>query len=162
MKKNKILSLIVPAYKQEKTIIKDIKALQKTLSFLPFKHEILVVVDGFVDKTFEKAKSFKSSNIKVLGYKDNRGKGFAIKLGVDEAKGNVIGFIDAGMDIDPSEISLMLDLMEWNNADMILGSKLHPESQVNYPIFRKILSWGYRILTHILFGYNIKDTQVGL
>jgi len=51
--------------------------------------------------------------------------------------------------------------MEWNNADIVVGSKLHPESKVNYPIQRKILSWGYRTLTHTLFGFNVKDTQVG-
>ena len=65
------------------------------------------------------------------------------------------------MDIDPSEISLMLDLMDWNNADIILASKLHPESKVNYPMSRKILSWGYRTITHLLFGFSVKDTQAG-
>ncbi len=160
----KLLSLVVPAYKQEKTIIKDIKALDKALSAFPFKHEIIVVVDGFVDKTHDLLLSHKSEvrSLKVLGYKDNKGKGFAIKLGVEKAKGDIIGFIDAGMDLDPSEISIMLDIMDWNKADIVLGSKLHPESKVNYPLPRKILSWGYRTLTHLLFGFKVKDTQVGL
>jgi hypothetical protein len=65
------------------------------------------------------------------------------------------------MDLDPTEISIMLDIMDWNNADIVVGSKLHPESKVKYPIQRKILSWGYRTLTHVLFGFNVKDTQVG-
>lgn len=160
----KLLSLVVPAYKQEKTIIKDIKALEKALSAFPFKHEIIVVVDGFVDKTYDVLKDLrpKIQGLRVIGYKDNKGKGFAIKLGVEKAKGDIIGFIDAGMDLDPSEISIMLDIMDWNNADIVLGSKLHPESKVNYPLTRKILSWGYRTLTHLLFGFKVKDTQVGL
>src|SRR5258708_28877698 len=66
------------------------------------------------------------------------------------------------MDLDPTEISIMLDIMDWNNADIVIGSKLHPDSKVNYPIGRKILSWGYRTLTHILFGFKVRDTQVGL
>jgi len=49
----KLLSLVVPAYKQEKTITRDIKALDKALSAFPFKHELIVVVDGFVDNTYE-------------------------------------------------------------------------------------------------------------
>ena len=158
----KLLSLVVPAYKQEKTIIRDLRNLNKTLSFLPFNHEIIVVVDGFLDKTYTKAKSVKNENIKVLGYKENKGKGFAIKYGVEEAKGDIIGFIDAGMDLDPTEISIMLDIMDWNNADIVVGSKLHPDSKVIYPVARKILSWGYRTLTHVLFGFKVKDTQVGL
>ena len=158
----KLLSLVVPAYKQEKTIVKDLISLDKALLPLPFKHEILVVVDGFLDKTFQKANSIKNSHIKVLGYEENKGKGFALKLGVKEAKGDIIGFIDAGMDLDPTEISIMLDIMEWNEADIVIGSKLHPESKVNYPFARKVLSWGYRTLTHLLFGFKVKDTQVGL
>jgi glycosyltransferase involved in cell wall biosynthesis len=161
MKELKLLSLVVPAYRQEKTIVKDVENLDRILSSFPFKHEIIVVVDGFIDKTFEKIKKITGKNIIVLGYKENRGKGFAIKCGVEKASGDIIGFIDAGMDIDPSEISIMLDLMDWNNADAILASKLHPESKVNYPLWRRILSWGYRNLTKILFGFSVKDTQVG-
>jgi glycosyltransferase involved in cell wall biosynthesis len=161
--KIKSLSIIVPAYRQEKTIVEDIKRLDKELSLLPYKHEIIVVVDGFVDKTFARIKNQESriKNLKVTGYEKNRGKGSAIKYGVGVATGDIIGFIDAGMDIDPTEISIMIDLMDWNDADIIVGSKLHPESKVNYPISRKILSWGYRTLTRILFGFKIKDSQVG-
>ncbi|MEK7551089.1 MAG: glycosyltransferase [Patescibacteria group bacterium] len=161
MKSFKYLSLVVPAYKQEKTIARDIKNLDTILSHLNIKYEIIVVVDGNVDNTFEKAKSVSKNNIKVLGYEKNQGKGYAVKFGTLRAKGDVIGFIDAGMDIDPSEISIMLNLMEFNNADIVVGSKLHPQSKVNYPIARKILSWGYRNFTHLLFGFNVKDTQVG-
>ena len=155
------LSLVVPAYKQEKVIVKDLKNLSRALSTLGIRYEIIVVVDGFIDKTAEVAKSIKDDNIKVLGYKENAGKGFAIKYGVKEASGEIIGFIDAGMDIDPSEVSIMLNIMEWNNADIVIGSKLHPQSKVDYPAIRKVLSWGYRTLTHIMFGFNVKDTQVG-
>jgi len=161
--KIKSLSIIVPAFRQEKTIVEDVKRLDKELSLLPYKHEIIVVVDGFLDKTFSRIKNQESriKNLRVVGYEKNRGKGSAIKYGVSAASGDIIGFLDAGMDIDPTEISIMIDLMDWNDADIILGSKLHPESKVNYPFTRKVLSWGYRTLTRFLFGFNVKDTQVG-
>lgn len=162
MEKVKLLSLVVPAYRQEKTIIKDLKNLDKVLSGLSFKHEIILVVDGFLDDTFKRARAIKSDNIHVFGYEKNKGKGSAIKFGVEKAKGDIIGFIDSGMDLDPTEISIMLDIMEWNSADIVIGSKLHPESKVNYPNARKVLSWGYRTLTHLLFGFKVRDTQVGL
>ncbi len=161
MRSFKYLSLIVPAYKQEKTIIKDLLNLDKILSSFDFEYEILVIVDGFDDNTYKEAKTVKRGSIRVFGYEKNKGKGFAIKYGVEKAKGDVIGFIDAGMDIDPSEISMMIDIMEWNKADIVVGSKLHPDSKVNYPMLRKILSWGYRVLTHLLFGFSVRDTQVG-
>ncbi len=162
MEKASFFSLIVPAYKQEKTIVKDIRSLNKILSSMFKRYEILVVVDGFFDKTYEKIKPLKDKSIKVFGYKKNKGKGFAIRQGIIRAKGDIIGFIDAGMDLDPTEISIMIDIMNWNDADIVIGSKLHPESKVTYPLIRKILSWGYRKLTHVLFGFKVKDTQVGL
>lgn len=162
MKGLKFLSLIVPAYKQEKTIIEDIDKLDKILSSFACEHEIIVVVDGFLDKTFERAKTIKSKAVEIVGYKKNQGKGYAVRYGMLKAKGDVVGFIDAGMDLNPSEISIALDLMEWNKADIIVGSKLHPDSKVNYPTVRKVMSWGYRTFTHLLFGFNVKDTQVGL
>jgi len=162
MFKIKSISLVVPAYKQEKTIEQNIKKLDKTLSSLPYKYEIIVVVDGFLDGTYKKAKSMEKKNIKVLGYEKNRGKGYAVKYGMLKARGGIVGFIDGGMDIDPTGISLLLDLMNFHNADIVVGSKLHPESHVNYPPARRVLSWGYRTLTEILFGLTIRDTQVGL
>lgn len=156
------LSLIIPAFKQEKIIADNIRNLDKALFILPYKYEIIVVVDGFLDKTFEKAKSVRSKNIKVLGYEKNRGKGYAVKYGMLKAKGDIVGFIDAGMDINPATIPLLLDLMKFHDADIIVGSKLHPESKVNYPFTRLILSWGYRTLTKFLFGFAVRDTQVGL
>lgn len=161
-KEDKFLSLVIPAYKQEKSIVKDIKTIEKVLSALPYRYEIIIVVDGFEDKTFDIAKKIQSSVIKILGYKKNKGKGFAIKYGVSKTKGDVVGFIDAGMDLDPREISLMLSIMEWNKADIVIGSKLHPDSIVNYPISRRIISWGARLIIRSLFRLRVKDTQVGL
>ncbi|OGK30464.1 hypothetical protein A3F29_00475 [Candidatus Roizmanbacteria bacterium RIFCSPHIGHO2_12_FULL_33_9] len=77
-------------------------------------------------------------------------------------KGDVIGFIDAGRDLDPSQLQIALGIMQLNDADIVIGSKLHEDSKVNYPFVRKVLSWGYRTLTHLLFGFDVKDTQVGL
>ena len=162
MDKIKLLSLIVPAYKQEKTIVENIKKLDVVLSSLPYKYEIIVVVDGLLDKTYERVKKIKKSNIKVFGHKENRGKGFTVKYGMLKAKGDMVGFIDAGMDINPATIPLFLDLMKFHDADIVVGSKLHPESKVSYPLTRKILSWGYRILTRLFFGFVVRDTQVGL
>lgn len=156
------LSLIVPAYKQEKTIVENIRVLESILLTIVKKHEIVVVVDGFVDNTLGELKKIKYPNLKIVGYKDNKGKGFAVKAGVEEAQGEIIGFLDAGMDLDPTEISMMLNIMKWNDADIVIGSKLHPDSIVNYPWSRKILSWGYRMIIKLLFSLNVKDTQVGL
>jgi glycosyltransferase involved in cell wall biosynthesis len=157
-----MISVVMPAYKQEKTIRKDIKNIQKALQTLRYKYEIIVVVDGFVDKTYENACKIKSPKIKVIGYTKNHGKGHAVRFGMMSAKGDIIGFIDAGMDIHPNGFAMLLSHMEWYNADVIVGSKLHPVSKVDYPLSRTIISWGYRQVTKTLFGFKIRDTQVGL
>lgn len=162
MEKIKLLSLVVPAYRQEKTIKKNIDSLINILLDLPYEYEIIVVVDGLLDETYEKVLRYKNTRVKVFGYPQNLGKGYAIKYGMLRAKGDVVGFIDAGMDIDPTGISMLLNHMIWYDADIIVGSKLHPVSQVNYPLSRKILSWGYRTFTHILFGFKVRDTQAGI
>ena len=158
----KLLSVVIPAYKQEKTIIKDIKNIAATLDTLGLKYEIIVVVDGMLDNTFKKASALKSSKVKIFGYQKNHGKGHAIRYGMLYAKGDIIGFIDAGMDIHPAGMNMLLNHMVWYNADIIVGSKLHPASKVDYPFYRTVMSWGYRTLTRVLFGFKIRDTQVGL
>lgn len=157
-----LLSLVVPVYKQEKSILKNIKSLDKALSSIPYKYEIVVVVDGFMDNTFKNAKKINKEHIKILGYEKNQGKGHAVRYGMLRSKGDIIGFIDSGMDINTTGISILLDYMLWQDADIMIGSKLHPESKVNYPMFRRMLSWGYRALTHLFFGFKVRDTQVGL
>lgn len=157
-----MLSLVIPAYKRERTIIENIKSVEKVLKGYPYNYELVIVVDGMEDKTFERAKSVKSRNIRVLGYKKNQGKGHAVKLGMLKARGDIIGFMDAGLDIDPTSIAILLDYMNLRDADIVIGSKLHPDSTIKYPLGRKILSWGYRALVHFLFDVSVKDTQVGL
>ncbi len=157
-----LLSVVIPAYKQEKTIVRDIKNITETLDSIGYNYEVIIVVDGFDDKTHEKAKKCASRKVKVVGYKLNQGKGYAVRFGMLEAKGDVIGFIDSGMDIHPAGFMMLLNHMEWYNADIVVGSKLHPVSKVNYPFYRKILSRGYRLLTRVLFGFKVRDTQVGI
>ena len=155
------LSLVVPAYKQERHIIKCLMILEEVLKGMNLNYEIICVVDGFVDRTYEKAKLLESSKIKIIGYKLNHGKGYAVRLGMTTARGNIIGYVDCG-DLDYSMIPMLLEHFRWYKADAIIASKRHPVSQIYYPWQRKILSWGYQMGVKLLFGLNVRDTQVGL
>ncbi len=156
------ISLIIPAYKQEHIIQKDLTRIKKVMDQIRYDYEIILVVDGQLDKTYENARKVKSQKIIVLGYKNNNGKGYAIRFGMKKAKGRIVAFIDSGMDINPNGLSMLLEHFEWYEADIVVGSKLHPVSKVNYPLQRKVLSWGYRQLVKIMFGLNVRDTQAGL
>lgn len=160
--KNRKVSLIIPAYKQAKTIRNELIHIREVMEKLRYDYEIIVVVDGKIDKTFENANKVKSSKIIVTGYEHNHGKGHAIRFGIARATGDIIAFIDAGMDLNPNGLSLLLEHFEWYNADIIVGSKLHPVSKVTYPFIRKVFSFGYRTIVRLMFGLTIKDTQVGM
>lgn len=159
-----LVSIIVPAYKQEKTIVTDLLRIKKVLDNLRYKTELICVVDGNIDKTFDNARKLasKTDNLKVIGYETNKGKGYAVRFGMAASKGDVVGFIDAGMDLNPNSVSLLLEHFEWYKADIIVGSKRHPASKVDYPWQRKVLSFGYQMLIALLFNLKIRDTQVGV
>lgn len=160
---NHFLSVIIPVYKQEKTIQEDIKNIYQVLDQIRYNYEIIVVVDGTkVDKSYQIIKNLNLKNLSVLGYQNNHGKGYAIRYGMAKTKGDYIAFIDSGMEIDPNGISMILEHMEWYNADIIVGSKRHPASKVNYPFDRKIISFGGHLIARFLLGINIYDTQAGL
>lgn len=159
----KLLSVIVPAYKQEKTIQEDLTRLESVLRKIRYDYEIICVVDGKVDRTFQQAKRVKSPKIRVIGYEKNHGKGYAVRYGMAQSKGDIVAFIDAGMDIDARGLPLLLEHMIWYDADVIVGSIRHSASKVyGYPLKRKIYSIGYHLLTKILFGLKVTDSQRGL
>lgn len=156
------LSLIVPAYKQEHTIIDNLLQIQAVLDQIRYDYEIIVVVDGMVDKTFQKIKQKKLAKTTCIAYEHNRGKSYAIRLGMSKAKGDYVMFIDSGMEIDPNGISMLMEHMEWYDADIIVGSKRHPASVIKYSTLRKVLSYGYYYFVRFFFGLNVRDTQAGI
>jgi glycosyltransferase involved in cell wall biosynthesis len=156
------LSLIVPCYKQEKIILENIKDLLSVLDKTRYSYEVVVVIDGEVDKSFDKLKKAKLHNTVVYEYLENRGKSYAIRFGMRMAQGEHVMFLDAGREIDPDGISMLLEHMKWYDADVIVGSKRHLASQVNYTWQRKVLSYGYYYFVKLLFGVKVKDTQAGI
>ncbi len=162
-----LLSVIVPAYNCP-SLKNDLLKLDTYLSHkLKTPYEVICVVDGLKDKrdrTLKLAKlADKTKNkIKVLSYKENRGKGYAIRFGMANAKGGVIAFIDSGGDLSASGIGMALEHLKWYKADIVIGSKRHHASKVNYPWQRKVLSFFVQRATRFFFGLNVSDTQTGL
>lgn len=160
----RLISVIVPAYRKEKTIRRDLRRIYQVLIKIRYPTELICIVDGMDDETFKNASSFakKNSGIKVFGYETNKGKGFAVRFGISKSRGDIVGFIDSGMDLNPNGLAMLLEHFEWYQADIIVGSKRHPVSKVDYPWQRRILSFGYQMLVRLLFGLRVRDTQVGM
>lgn len=157
------LSVVVPVYKQEKTIKQDLLNILKTLSQIRYAYEVIVVVDGTsVDFSYDKAKSLKNKNLKVFGYPKNKGKGYAVRFGMRKSRGDYVAFLDSGMEIDPNGVSMLIEHLEWYRADIVVASKRHPASQVSYPPTRRLISFGAQIFARVFLGLKVRDTQAGL
>lgn len=160
----KKLSIVIPAYNEGERIYENLLEMSKLLSSFVTDYEMIVVNDGSKDNTEVEIRRASETvkNIVPAGYQMNRGKGGAIKEGVKCATGDYIALLDADMDLSPMHLKDFLAKMEETSATAVIGSKMHKDSKVNYPLPRKIMSLGYFLLLKMLFRLNIKDTQTGV
>lgn len=158
------LSVVMPAYNEGCDIFNNLKIVCDCLGDFCPEYEVVAVNDGSKDQTgAEIARAaLEDEHIKAVSYEDNRGKGHAIKAGVEAAGGDVIAFLDADLDISPAHLRLYLDEMEKQRADIVIGSKMHKDSKLEYPKARRFVSFCYYVILKALFRLNVKDTQTGI
>ena len=158
------LSLLLPAYNEGKEIYENALKAAAQVEQLADAYEVIVISDGSTDDTVEQVKkaAVENPHIVVQYYDQNMGKGQALREGTQHATGDYIAFCDADMDIAPSQLAGFIELLQAGNADVVIGSKMHKDSKVDYPFARHIYSWGYYLLMLMLFQLNTKDTQTGL
>lgn len=152
----------MPAYNESKNIQHTLEVLGRFLSDRGMDYEIVVVDDGSRDNTGALAKDLGLDRVRVVHYETNMGKGYAIRAAFDNSTGDIIAFFDAGLDYQPEHITRFWQLMESTGADLVIGSKRHAESKVQYPLKRRVISLIAQMTTKVLFDLNVKDTQVGM
>ncbi len=158
----KRLSVLIPVY-NEVNIAKNIHTLIDEAEQHFDQYEIIIVSDGSNEETVQKLKKCKFKNVNVYHYPENKGKGFALKFAFSKSIGDFVVFLDGGMELHPADIKRFFVMMEIYNADIIIGSKRHSLSNVDYPCYRRFLSYSYQLLLRMLFKLKgVKDTQVGL
>lgn len=156
------LSIIVPIYRQEETIKEDLLRIKEAAGKITDDYEIIGVVDGQVDQSAQQAQQVAGDKIKIFSYLTNRGKGYALRYGMARSSGQLIAFLDSGMEINPDGLSVLITRLTQSGADAVIGSKRHFDSKVDYPPLRRIFSFGYQFLVWLLFGLKVKDTQTGI
>ena len=121
------LSIVIPAYNEEKRIEKTIDTLLDKAHELKIK-EILIVDDGSIDKTSKivLAKVHKTIDIKLIQLGMNQGKGKALREGVIHATGEYIGFFDADLSAAIDSIPHAITMLE-NDADLVIGTRVTPQ-----------------------------------
>ena len=155
-------SMVMPAYNEEEVIEEVIEKVDCALKKTGLKYELIVVNDGSADETERRLMSYSYNNghVKVLGYAKNMGKGHAIKTGFACAKGDTVVFMDSDLDINPGQISRYIEALK--RADIVIASKWLPQSKVEMPFIRKILSYMFNLLVKLFTGIRVNDTQTGL
>ncbi len=159
-----MLSIVIPSYNEGDHIFNNLNIISEEISKFTDDFELVPVNDGSKDNTGSEILRAASVNSKIspVVYEKNKGKGAAIVEGVKHSKGDIIGFLDADLDISPSHVASYISAMNEKNADVVIGSKMHKDSKLDYPPMRRFFSWGYFVLLKILFGLKVKDTQTGI
>ena len=160
------LSIIVPVFNEENTILEVVKRLLNT-KFSKVDREIIIVDDGSTDSTTEKLKKLKSQEIKIIYHKKNSGKGAAVITGINSSKGDYIIIQDADLEYHPKYINNLLEPVLRKNAKVVYGTMLnrmpHLKKEEKKHLF--ILHYfGNRFLsliTSILYGQWITDMETG-
>lgn len=157
-------SVILPAYNEELHIFANIQRTIRATDALGFDYEIIIVDDGSSDKTYEEAQKAESifGKVKAMRINSHEGKGWALKYGLQFAKGNLVVFLDADLDLPPEQIGFFLKVMEKNKSDIVIGSKRYSQFNSHYPKRRRVLSFIYQAIVHVLFNLSVADTQAGL
>ena len=155
---NSVISVVIPAYNEEKTIGNVIEETIQIMDAVGLPYEIIVVDDGSSDRTKEVASRYK---VAVLSNGKNRGKGYALRKGFQQAQGDIIVTIDADGAHNPKEIPSLINPL-FNGSDIVAGSRFLGKE--NEPASKLHLFGNNLINTTImvLTRKKITDSQTGL
>ena len=114
-------SIIVPFYNEEATLEKSVFKLVNE----KFNKEIILVNDGSTDKSKDIASNLeqKYDSIRLINFKENRGKGFAVKTGMQESSGDIVGIFDADLEYSTEDLNDLIEFIRKENTDFVCGSR---------------------------------------
>lgn len=161
-----MLSIVIPAYNEEKQISGTLDLLTKFFKQARKKelrgvdYEIVVALDGPTDRTPQVVEEWQRRNPRIRAIPlPHGGKGWAIANGLKAARGDAIVY-DADASAPPKEVLKVVEVLK--NYDVAIGSRAVSGAVVTaVPLLRKIASKVFNLLVRLFFGLNIADTQCG-
>ena len=158
------LSVVVPAYNEEERLGPTVLRIAEHLRTTGVDFEILAVDDGSRDSTVAVARKLRDAvpELRVLGYSDNRGKGFAVRLGVLQSSGDAVLFSDADLSTPIEELAVLSAALA-RGAHVAIGSRHLAASRivVRQPLSRRYLGRAFNLLISMLGVRGFADTQCG-
>jgi glycosyltransferase involved in cell wall biosynthesis len=157
------LSIVIPAYNEESRLPATLERVAAYLKNCGREAEVLVVDDGSKDRTAAVAESFQSkiSALRVVSNGVNRGKGYSVRHGVQEARGRIVLFTDADLSAPIEEADKLIEALE--KYDLAIGSRAVDRSliTVHETRFRELAGIIFNKLVRIILWLPFVDTQCG-
>ena len=151
--------ICIPAYNEESIIAEAARTVVDLLRTHGKRAIVTVVDSASTDKTAERARAVTGVSVLPVSI---RGKGAAVVAAANSARAPFFGFIDADLSADPADIIELLAILERNDADVVIGSRLIDTSIIQRGIIRTVLSRGFNMVRRWLVGIDMHDTQCGL
>ena len=163
------LSIIIPAYNEETRIGTSLDAILDFFSQQQYLTEVVVVNDGSKDLTVDVVRSHQKDyaaagiDLRILTNEPNRGKGYSVKRGVTEAKGDIVLFTDADLSSPISEAPKLFQPIQKGEADLVFGSRALDRTliAIRQPLARDFGGRIFNLLMRLIIGLPFKDTQCG-
>ena len=162
------LSVVMPFYRLAAAASGNLRLVADLFESHRVPVELVPVDDGSADGTdaeFERVAAdwtYRFVSLKPVVCRLNGGKGAALKAGFAASTGEYVMLLDGDLDIQPQQTPWFFERMAKAGADVVVGSKRHPRSVVEYPWHRRIVSWCYFTLVRAFIGLPLTDTQTGM
>ena len=155
------LSVIIPAYNEERRILRTLRVVSGYLERQKYSWEILIINDGGTDATKSIVERAALRNTRFVEYSPNMGKGYAVNYGFQQSVGEVVLYCDADNATPFEEVEKLLDFIP--DYPVVVGSRYLKESniKVKQPLIRRILSRLGNVLIQVVLLPGFPDTQCG-
>lgn len=158
------LSIVIPAYNEENRIGSTLRQILDYLNGRPYEAEVLVVIDGSQDRTIDVVREFADNapNLVVVNNGSNRGKGFAVRQGMLESRGQFLLFSDADLSTPIAEVERLLAHLQ-RGYDVAIASRALPDAdiRVRQPWWRQLMGKIFNGFVQVLILPGIHDSQCG-
>jgi len=165
------LSILIPAYNESTRLPATLLRMDEYLATRDFSHELVIVDDGSRDNTRDVVRDFAATRnwVRLVHYDDeaghpqNRGKGFAVRTGVQAAVGRDILFSDADLSTPIEEMEKLLPPISRGDCDIAIASRALPDSDlaIHQPFYREWMGRCFNRVVQALAVPGVKDTQCG-
>jgi dolichyl-phosphate beta-glucosyltransferase len=159
------ISIIIPAYNEERRLPRSLELIREYLKKRAWDGEVIVVDDGSTDQTAQIVKEWQQQipTLRLVQNGQNRGKGFSVRHGMQEARARIAIFTDADLSSPIEEADKLLGVMGGGRFDVAIGSRAVDRKliTVRQPLFREMAGIVFNKMVQLVTGLTFVDTQCG-